>query len=481
VVLDASHNKITASAIDLEFPVGLTRLDLSGNPMGINDPRSATLLQKLASLARLKELRFENAEIGDDALPPTLFSSAPFPSLRMLDFGQTKVTLNGVKAALKGMKQEVSYDVTADDPPPGVARVIIGKKVVKEAWELELEQRGKARAAKSTDIGDWQATASGSAPSTEPAKKPQREVLKEDWEIEAEQGLLSEGGQRRARAAAATSNQAGVGNGIPSTASSAHSSNQSTSGPLLAKYYSEQLQTLKLPESSPPAKARATHARTFSLAHTLSSSTSVAQAPRNTDLAAPAPTLPLSVIVSQPFAHVLRVLILKSRRMDKTFSLPLAYEGQETFLPNLEELDLSNCGLSDLVNVTRSASNSVSSSITPSRSSEPILPLIAKLFPSLRSLTLSENFLTSTSLTFEALSTLILSTGERKGLKRLRLNGNRINELDGFQELASLFKGNREVPGWKLDELDVSDNNIAKLPPELGLFPLDEFSVERNT
>jgi len=167
--------------------------------------------------------------------------------------------------------------------------------------------------------------------------------------------------------------------------------------------------------------------------------------------------------------------------MDKTFSLPLAYEGQESFLPNLEELDLSNCGLSDLVNVTRSASNSITSSIAPSRSSEPILSLIAKLFPSLRALTLSENFLTSTSLTFETLSALILSTDERKGLKHLRLNGNRINELDGFQELAGLFKGNREVPGWKLDELDVSDNDIAKLPPELGLLPLDEFSVERNT
>jgi hypothetical protein len=32
VVLNASHNKITASAIDLEIPVGLTRLDLSVIP-----------------------------------------------------------------------------------------------------------------------------------------------------------------------------------------------------------------------------------------------------------------------------------------------------------------------------------------------------------------------------------------------------------------------------------------------------------------
>ena len=481
VTLDASHNKITAAVIDLQIPAALTRVDFSGNPLGINEPRCQTLLQKLGSLQRLKELRFENAEIGDDALPPTLFSSIPFPSLRILDLGQTKVTADAAKAALKGMKQEVSYDVTMNDPPPGVACVIIGKRVVKEAWEVELERQGKTRTATQTQKQPKPIASASNVFPAEPAKKIQFEVLKEDWEIEAEQGLLTEGGKRRARAAAAaaavSTPQAKLGNGTPSTSPPGRS--QSTSRFLLAKYYAEPTQTLELPESSPPPKARATHARTFSLAPAPSSSLTSVQ-PRNTDLAAPAPTLPLSVIVSQPFAQVLRVLIVKGRRMDKTFSLPFISEGQETLLPNLEELDVSGCGLSDLVNVTRSASSSESGSMTPPRSSEPILPLIAQLFPSLRTLTLSENFLTSASMTFEALSALILSTGNKKGLKRLRLNGNRINEMEGFQELAGLFKGNREVPGWQLDELDVSDNEISKLPPELGLLPLDEFSVERN-
>jgi Leucine Rich repeat len=491
---------ITCVAIDLEIPAGLTKLDLSENPLGMNEPRCRTLLQKLGSLQRLKELRFENAELGDDAFGPTLFSFAPFPSLRVLDLGQTKVTKDAVNEALKGMKLEVSYDVTTDDPPPGVACVIIGKKVVKEAWELELERRGKTtRTVKPTGLGDWETrsqtqrkpNASGSsAPPAEPAKKAQREVLKEDWEIEAEQGLLTEGGKRRARAVAAAAAtptpampQAKLGNRTPSISSLRQSPDQSTSGFLLAKYYGERTQTLELPESTPPTKARAAHARTFSLAPTSSVSSSLFTSvpPRHTDLAAPPPTLPLAVIVSQPFAQALRVLILKGRRMDKTFSLPFAVDGQENFLPNLEELDLSNCGLSDVVSVTRSASSSSSGSVMPSRSSEPILPLIATLFPSLSALKLSENFLTSASLTFDALSVLILATGEKKGLKHLRLNGNRINGLEGFQELAGLFKGNREVPGWKLDELDVSDNEIGKLPPELGLLPLDEFSVERNT
>lgn len=495
ITLDASHNKITSVAIDLGIPAGLTKLDLSDNPLGINEPRSQALLQKLGTLQRLKELRFENAELGDDAFPPTLFSFAPFSGLRVLDLGQTKVTIDAAKTALKGMKQEVTYDVTTDDPPLGITCVIIGKKVVKEAWELELERRQQSRIMKPTSSGDWETQtqtkgkpiASASAPSTDPVKKAQREVLKEEWEIEAEQGLLTEGGKRRARAAAAAAAasspakaQVNLGNGTPSTSSPGHSPER-TSGFLLGKYYSEQTQTLELPESSPPTKARAAHARTFSLAPTSSSSSLTAAQPRHTDLAAPAPTLPLSVIVSQPFADALRVLVLKGRRMDKTFSLPFAVDGQERFLPKLEELDLSNCGLSDVVNVTRSTSDSPSGSMIPTRSSEAILPLIAKMFPSLRALTLSENFLTSVSLTFEALSALILATGEKRGLKHLRLNGNRIDGLEGFQELASLFKGNREVPGWKLDELDVSDNDIGRLPPELGLLPLDEFLVERNS
>jgi hypothetical protein len=393
------------------------------------------------------------------------------------------------------MKQEVNYNVMTNDPPAGVACVIIGKKIVKEAWEVELERRKNIRTTKQNDFGDrptetqTQKGPDDTTPSAKTAKTTQREVLKEDWEIEAEQGLLTEGGKRRARAAAAAAvapiptksqTQAELGNGLPSGISPERFPNQSASGYLLAKYYSDGTQTLELPEASPLAKARGTHARTFSLAPITSSSSTSLQ-PRTTDLAVPTPTLPLSVIISQPFAQALRVLVLKGRRMDKTFSLPSTVEGQESLLPNLEELDLTNCGLSDVVNVTRSISSPVSGSVTPPRSSEPILPLIAKLFPSLRTLTLSENFLTSTSLTFEALSALILATGDRKGLKHLKLNGNRIRGLEGFQEIAGLFKGNRDVPRWKLDELDVSDNDIGRLAPELGLLPLDEFLVERNS
>ena len=40
--------------------------------------------------------------------------------------------------------------------------------------------------------------------------------------------------------------------------------------------------------------------------------------------------------------------------------------------------------------------------------------------------------------------------------------------LDGFMNLAEVFKGNQNVSEWKLEELDLRDNEIGKLPPELS-------------
>ena len=62
----------------------------------------------------------------------------------------------------------------------------------------------------------------------------------------------------------------------------------------------------------------------------------------------------------------------------------------------------------------------------------------------------------------------------------LRLLGSKLTELDGLQIITERFKGNREMPAWKLEELDLRDNEISKLPPELGLLPLDVFLVDGN-
>jgi len=167
--------------------------------------------------------------------------------------------------------------------------------------------------------------------------------------------------------------------------------------------------------------------------------------------------------------------------MDRSFSLPPLLADNQSALPNLEELDLEGCGLADLVSVSRSSESP--SETSPTRTNESVLSLFPKLFPSLRTLSLAYNALTSSALTAETLTALILSSPSqsKKGLKQLNLRGNRLTELNGFEGVAELFKNNRQVPEWELDELDLRDNEIGKLPPQLGLLPLDVFLVDGNT
>ncbi|KAJ3537257.1 hypothetical protein NMY22_g5667 [Coprinellus aureogranulatus] len=472
VNLNASHNRISAAAIDLNIPSSLVKLDLSANPIGKAD----ALLQKLATLPRLAELRFEKAEISDGTVVPDLFSSftsPPFPQLRLLDFSETSVTLTSVEASFSALTQELDHNFTNDEPGPGVARILVGKRVIKEAWEIELEKRSHERdsvlhRASSLSQGT---PASPARSKPQPAPTVRKEVQKETWEIEAEQGLLTEGGKRRARAAAAAREEE-----ERSASSSPTNGASSLSNP---KYYNSHTQTLTLPASSPAPKATGMHNRSFSLAS--SSIASSSASPRTEDLALPAPTLPLSVILAQPFADSLRVLVLTNRRLDRSLAIPhdLPSSG---FLPCLEELDLEGCNLDDTVSVHRVAPSEdiISGTIAPT-SHEPLLPMITKLFPSLRSLNLSYNRLSDASLTFEALSALILQSPGRNGLRALRLRGNRLSELSGLQKVAELFKGNRAVPEWKMEELDLRDNEVGKLPAELGLLPLDVLLVEGNT
>uniref|UniRef100_A0A0W0FAR1 Leucine-rich repeat-containing protein 40 n=1 Tax=Moniliophthora roreri TaxID=221103 RepID=A0A0W0FAR1_MONRR len=313
MILDVSHNLVPADTIDLNIPKSLSKLDLSSNPLG---PSATALIAKLVTLSGLRELRFEHADIGDEAFPSGLTSSTSFPRLRLLDLGETRATPEVVQAALSGMQKEISLDLTNDESPEGVVQVIVGKKVMREAWELELERRGKGLSAKKSDqriewgSADpssraskpvparevekeaWEIEAergmlteggkrraraqaalaatttsqSSQHPSASSVKKEKKEILKEPWEIEAEQGLLTEGGKRRARAAAAASiegeknDAASLGHGKPPSPSA--KSVASLSNP---QYYTEASHTLSLPASTAPSKASG-HARAFSMA-----------------------------------------------------------------------------------------------------------------------------------------------------------------------------------------------------------------------
>ncbi|KAK7441990.1 hypothetical protein VKT23_016268 [Stygiomarasmius scandens] len=534
VTFDASNNKITADAIDLVLPLSLVKVNLSSNPLGMN---ALALIKKLGSLPSLRELGLQKADIGDEAFPKDLTPASPFPKLRILDLEETRATLDAVQTALHGVQQEITLQTTVEDPPEGVLRLTVGKKVFKEAWEIETEKKAKARAARQVheeginwgsgstpgagrkvraaaapaEKEQWEIEAeqgllsegakrrlraqaanaasatsatTSESQSSEPVKPKQRgEVVKESWEIEAEQGLLTEGGKRRARAqaaaAASSSSTApenkkastGLGVGEPSSLQIHSSSNTFSLSNL--QYYSESSQTLTLPASTPPSKA---HSRAFSMAPNVSS---ISPSGSTTDLAVPVPSAPLAEIAAESFSAHLRVLVLANRRKDKSFTLPTSFGS--ALLPNLEELDLEGCNFTDAVPVARYNPEATNADgVSPTRTSESLLPLLSTLFPRLLSLNLSYNILSSSTLTTENLSSLILAAPHKKGMKNLILRGNRITELDGFVGLSEMFKGHRDVPGWKLDELDLRDNEISKLPAEMGLLPLEVFLVDGN-
>ena len=135
----------------------------------------------------------------------------------------------GAQGAFKAFQREVTFDLTNEDPPPGVLRVVVGKKIMKEAWEIEIERKARNRTI--SRLGSAPTSKSGAAtvpvpkvlepweeetvltegakrrmraeaanaqaqvqksvspPISKPATKaPQREVMKEDWEIAADQG-----------------------------------------------------------------------------------------------------------------------------------------------------------------------------------------------------------------------------------------------------------------------------------------------------
>ncbi|KAG9315174.1 hypothetical protein JVU11DRAFT_4300 [Chiua virens] len=482
--LDVSHNKLTASSIDHKnLPAGLFKIDLSSNPVASGNSDSSALVRAFGGLNQLKELRLANADIGDDAFPPTLLGGSPsqtFSPLRILDLEETRVTSEAVSLSLAGLKQTLSFDVTAEEPSAGTLGITVGKKVLKETWEIEAERRARHRNGKSVTNGK-------NATDHSPREPPSKEV----WEIEAEQGLLTEGGRRRARAIAAAAESKSSDSKVCAPLS--HGKHSSVTGirhpssppPQITpspsfnltnpQYYHAATQTLTLPASAPPPKS---HTRSFSLA---TSALTALATPGRTDIALPTPSLPISELSTQSFARTLKVLILSNRKLDLSVSLPCG--GPETdagLIPTLEELVLDGCGFSDTITVTRQ----VDGDATPIKSSELLLSLLTRLFPNLRSLDMSYNALTSAALPKDVLIGLVMAcarnTASRTGLRHLRLRGNRIATLDGFQEVADIFKGHRSVPDWKLEELDLRDNEISKLPPELGLLPLDVFLVDGN-
>jgi Leucine-rich repeat (LRR) protein len=507
-VLEVSSNGLTATGINKSIPTSLVKFDISSNPLG---PDSRSLILRCGRLSNLKELLLNQADIDNGAFPGDLFcnlsESLPYPQLCLLDLGETKVTEATIRSAFAPTSKVLDFEIisSTQEPPEGTVRVAVGKVIVREAWELEVERslerrrgravpfntdsvRGEDEVAGSSEavlkelrehecpltegqrrLAQARAASHASEPDRvvqspfvidEPPRKP--DLGKEAWEIEAEEGLTP--GVRRLRRAKLAAQRAGApfkGRDEIKNPDTSQSPRPLTT----SKYYAVDECVLTLPPSSAPTKSPI-HARSFSVTHSATPGSL-------SDLVVPTPTLPLSYIINDSsMISTLRVLRLDKRRLDQTFSLPsLPSLPEEGFLPKLEELSFVSCGLGDIVSCFEDDSSN--------RKSEPLLPLLAKLFPSILTLNLTHNNLTSRCLTSEHLSELILH--KSTPLRQLELSSNKVTDLDGFVWLAGMFKGNREVQRWRMEILDLRDNEIGKLPPELGLLPLDVFLVEGNT
>ncbi|GAA5853701.1 hypothetical protein JCM8547_007417 [Rhodosporidiobolus lusitaniae] len=179
------------------------------------------------------------------------------------------------------------------------------------------------------------------------------------------------------------------------------------------------------------------------------------------------PTFPLRGIEYWGWNKTLRSLELSRNRIAavEVLSLGTASREGEAFFPLLDKLDLSHNFLPTLIASPFSSSSSGGGEETP------LLSTLARLAPSLVSLSLHHNRLTSLS----GISPLLLPPlSGAKGLKHLNLSENKIEDVQELCEVAE--RNRREGEGkegrWRVEELDLSSNEIAKLPPQLGHLPL---------
>lgn len=99
-----------------------------------------------------------------------------------------------------------------------------------------------------------------------------------------------------------------------------------------------------------------------------------------------------------------------------------------------------------------------------------IFDIISRTAPNIKSLDLTYNVLDN----LEGVQPLLLRKGG--GLRSLKLSGNRFADVSPLTEVAVQIKAG--ASGWACEEIDLRDNEIGKLHPELGWLPLSSFQVE---
>ncbi|KAJ8292472.1 Leucine-rich repeat-containing protein 40 [Rhodotorula toruloides] len=168
-------------------------------------------------------------------------------------------------------------------------------------------------------------------------------------------------------------------------------------------------------------------------------------------------SLPLRSLETWGWNRSLRVLNLSCSRVAALELLSTSLGQSTAFFPALDTLDLASNYLP----------STISSPYVDSGESQPLLSTIASLAPSLSTLSLRQNRLTSLT----GISALLLpSSSGARGLKTLDLGENKIDDLGELCEVAERVEREGKN-GWRCEEFDLSMNEVKQLPPTLGLLP----------
>lgn len=545
LLADNSFDADTFTAEGLELPPRLLSLDLSNNGLG----EASLPLDVFGRLERLTTLNLAGNDITDNLFPsPPPIDDLPllFASLRTLDLSRNSI--DSLATLEQTLLTRVARPIEWIGLPRPIANLVRAAAASHKlpttpttvpAWEgvevnvtanpLGLEHARRRSAfppSVSTPVpaSALRKATNGKAPEPETptatvvpvveqavAEKGEKVVLekgkvvpeKEAWEIEAESGLLTEGGRRRARAEAARRAREeeeeerqedvvveepdvdAVVEGVQALelASMKEPTTTTTATPSPATTPDRSPSPSPLPSSPSPYPSQESPPPPPSTA----SAALVAEAD-STD--------PAVVLVASGFKASNQSLVLASQSLSSLpipttgsppssltnlatldlsrnafTSLPLSSIGSWNWASSLRSLDLAHNTLSTIELLSHPdlrlpslatldlSWNHLASTIVVAGPSAPLLSLLATIAPSLEDLDLSYNRLTTT----EGISMFLLPSAGGAGGRRLSMRGNQLADVEELCEVAKALENGASGTSWRCVELDLQDNEIARV------------------